>query len=291
MQGRFQYSILYYQPSQLVEERFAIALLFFFPDEQEISFLAPSSLNKLKHFLKDSDIAFLRKNLKRFDSRAKKITHSWNDWFKPALVVSFEDVINFDFLVPDSSSLFFSKPKSGIVPKSAQQLKDYYFQLYFKRYIGKEESDRITEPAIKGRFSNLIKEKIAVPEKFIRPDVEVEGRFFTEKFSYGWQNGAFHLVTPVSFDLSDEDYIKRKSQQWIGVLSNVEEEAKVKDYNFDILVARPRDRSLFAAYDSALAILDKYSNLTRVYEQEQIEDYVDEIKKSAKSLPPQSNNE
>ena len=95
----------------------------------------------------------------------------------------------------------------------------------------------------------------------------------------------------MSFDLSDEDYIKRKSQQWIGVLSNVEEEAKVKDYNFDILVARPRDRSLFAAYNSALAILDKYSNLTRVYEQEQIEDYVDEIKKSAKSLPPQSDNE
>lgn len=50
MQDRFQYSILYYQPSQLVEERFAIALFFFFPDEQEISFLAPNSLNRLKYF-------------------------------------------------------------------------------------------------------------------------------------------------------------------------------------------------------------------------------------------------
>lgn len=285
MQHSFQYNTLYYQPSKLVEERFAIGLLFFFSDEHQLTFLTPGNLNKLKHFLNDSDITFLRKNLKRFEAKAKKITLSWNDWFKPAFAVGFEEVINFNFLVPDSSSLFFSKPKSGIIPQSAQQLKDYYFQLYFKRYLGKEEAERTTEPAIKGKLATLIKEKIAAPEKVIQSEVEVAGRFFTEKFSYGWRNGKFNLVTPVSFDLSDKDYIKRKSQQWIGVLANLEETINSKGYNLDLIIARPKNHSLFAAYDNALAILDEYSSLTRIYEQAELERYVDEIKNSAKLLP------
>lgn len=284
MQGRFQYSILYYQPSQLVEERFAVGLLFFFPDEQEVSFLAPGNLAKLKYFLRDSDIAFLRKHLSRFDAKAKKITHSWNERFKPALITSFEDIINFDFLIPDSSALFFSKPKAGVVPQSAQQLKDYYYQLYFKRYIGKEEQSRITEPAIENKFSTLIKRKISSPDKVIRHGIELKGKFFAEHFNFGWQNGKFNLVTPVSFDLSQKENIKKKSQQWVGILANLEEVATTQDYNFDLIIARPSDRSLFAAYENALAILEEYGQLTRVFEQEQLEQYVDEIKSSAKNL-------
>jgi hypothetical protein len=282
MQNRFQYSVLYYQPSQLVEERFAVGLLFFLPDEQEISLLTPKNLNKLKNFLPDSDIGFLRLNLVRLRTKANKITQSWNKYLKPVLVVCFEDIINFEFLVPDSSALYFSEPKSGIVTSSSEQLKEYYYQLYFQRYLAKEEEFRITESIIKSQFSILVKEKIPSSEKFVEADVQIKGRFFTEQFSYGWQNGKYNLVAPISFDLSEEGYIKRKSQEWIGVLTNLEE-AK-NDFNLDLIIARPKNSSLLQAYENALSILDEFSHLSKVYNQEELESYVELIKVSAKPL-------
>jgi hypothetical protein len=284
MQSQFHYSILYYQPTQLIEERYAIGLLFFFPGKQEISFLYPNNLLKLRNFLPDADISFLKKNLIRFSSKAGRITSDWEKWFKPALALSFEDIINFEFLIPDSSSLFFSDIKSGVLSVSRSALTDYYFKLYFNKYLLSKDNERVDEPTIIHSLAKLIKTSIPHPNKIIRNDIELEGRFFKEKFDFGWQNGKFNLITPLSFDLKQEDSIKKKAQQWIGILANLEDIAIEKGYNFDFIIAKPSDKSLLKAYHNAVAILEAHDSFSRIFEEKQLQEYVEEIKTSAKIL-------
>jgi hypothetical protein len=73
-----------------------------------------------------------------------------------------------------------------------------------------------------------------------------------------WNEGQeLHLVKPVSFDLARQDTIDRKAYQYYGRFTDLEDFAESKNYQFDVILAKPKSKSLFNAYDNAVRLLEK----------------------------------
>lgn len=285
MRTPFQYSVLYYQHSAFTQERLTVGLLFYFPEEKEIRFVRPQSLQRISSFQYGFEPAFIKKILSRFTSKSNLLTKKWSEVSLPYLN-DFSDIIHSDFLVQDSSSLQFSAPKSGIVPETKEKLISYYTGEFFRNYQLHDVHDKTDDARIIHTFSKALLNKKADYKKIVKPDVKIKGDFFEEKFEFGWQNGKFNYVRPLGFDLEKAESIKRKSQQQIGVINNLEKAITSNNANIHFLVSKPSNKSLFTAYENALAILDSYhkAEIGRVVDFEKLEDYVDEVIETGKFL-------
>lgn len=284
MKKSFQYSVLYYSHSSFTQERIIIGLLFFFPEDREIAILSPRSLQKLKVFQYGFESSFIRKAFNRFSYKAKWLTTQWGsesiDFIK-----NFSDIINFEFIIPDSSSIQFSDIKSGIIPESKEKTVEYYSSVYFKNYESNAPHDKIDESKIIDKFSKILTRRNPNFAKYIKSDVKISGQFFEEKFKFEWQNGKRNYITSLSFDLDKEENIKKKSQQQIGVLSNLKDIISNSNSNIHFLVAKPSNDSLYKAYTNAVAILESYKQeIGRVIEYNQLDEYVEEVVNTAKVL-------
>tara|TARA_R110002012_G_scaffold78049_2_gene198903 strand:+ start:3572 stop:4369 length:798 start_codon:yes stop_codon:yes gene_type:complete len=262
--------------------------LFFFSEDRRFQISFPDSFSKLSHFQVDFDATFIKKVLKKYEEKVNVLNYRL---VKEELGFSSNDLaelINAEFIVPDSSAIRFSELKSGFVPNNRESLVIYYENLYFKNYKTVEIKDHVNEQKILQQFHtkarNSFKESTG---RYLREVIEVRGKFFKEKFDYGWQNGTFNLITPLSFDLQREDSIKRKIQQQIGVVRNLEEIIKKDNLKLDFIIARPTGKSLLSAFGKALDVLHDFedSSLARVIEYgEPLDSYVEEIKNTAKPL-------
>lgn len=285
MKKPFEYSVLYYQHSSLTGERFVIGLLFFFPFTKDISLVVPKSLKKLSVFQNDFEISFIRKILQRLESKANTLSDRLRGESLD-FAGDFSDLINFEFIIPDASSIQYSTPKKGIIPDDTEKIIQYYSSLYFKNYHIQESKTRIDDHKIIETFSKSIKVRLPSYKKYIEENVTINGDFFDEKFQFGWQNGKYNYVTSISFDLEREESIKKKSQQQIGVLSNLQDIILKNNSNIHFLIAKPSKSSLHKAYDNALAILESYrAQIGKVIEYNDLDQYVEEVIDSAKVLP------
>lgn len=113
------------------------------------------------------------------------------------------------------------------MPGNPQEVVRYYEGLYFKNYQLHAVKEHVSESKILQQFHAKAKVKLTdSTTKYIKEGVEVAGKFFNAHFEYAWQNGSYNLVSPLSFDLQKEESIKKKVQQQIGVVSNLEDKIR-----------------------------------------------------------------
>jgi hypothetical protein len=84
------------------------------------------------------------------------------------------------------------------------------------------------------------------------------------------------VYEPLSFDLSDADNIKDKARRWLGHLSAVKIGA-VEDVQVHFIVGRPHSAALEPAYRTAVEILRQVPFENDVFEEDQIDDFVNRI--------------
>ncbi|HEX8656225.1 MAG TPA: hypothetical protein VF690_01750 [Hymenobacter sp.] len=85
----------------------------------------------------------------------------------------------------------------------------------------------------------------------------------------------------LSFDLLERTDTNRKSVHCYGWLNLLADEAPTRNYQFDLLVAKPADRRLFSEYDQALKILGESTAPKRVIVEKELEAYTE---KAAQAL-------
>src|SRR5690606_17510049 len=86
------------------------------------------------------------------------------------------------------------------------------------------------------------------------------------RFDFGWQNHALHLVKSVSFDLQQEQSIQAKAYNNYAEFTLLDDYARQKNIQFDVLVAAPRERALLDVYKRALDALQKVKSVHLVLE-------------------------
>jgi hypothetical protein len=173
-------------------------------------------------------------------------------------------------LPPDDSSLQWSQLGVG-----AESNVQKAFDRLFSRLVG-----RYDEPALYRRSD----EDVWRPVKQLLEGRDLASRFQEKtiigkddeiSFKHAWKNGEWHVVEPISLDLSDADQIKQKARRWLGHLSAVADAPEVLRPMF--IVGAPADSQLHSAFEKAVAILRKAPFSPEIFEEDQVDELVDKI--------------
>ncbi len=95
------------------------------------------------------------------------------------------------------------------------------------------------------------------------------------EFEHAGKNGAWHCFQPLSFDLANEENIRKKARRWAGQMLALKE--AVEPFRAYFFVASPREQTLEDAYRAALNILKLSPFSPEVIEETRIEEFVRRI--------------
>lgn len=171
----------------------------------------------------------------------------------------------------DDSSLQWSPVGAGMT-SNPQKTFDQLYQRFVARYDRPQERRRSDEDVWRPVEAKL-------KEQGVRVELEpkrIQGSTDAVEFRHAWKNGRWHVYEPLSFDLSDADHIKDKARRWLGHLSAVKAGA-AEDVQVHFIVGRPQSASLVPAYRNAMEILRQVPFDNDVFEEDQIEDFVNRI--------------
>jgi len=171
----------------------------------------------------------------------------------------------------DDSSLQWSPIGAGLTA-DPQKTFDQLYQRLVAHYDRPSLRRRSDEDVWRPVEAKLKEQGIAIE---LEPK-RVQGSTDAVEFRHAWKNGRWHVYEPLSFDLSDADNIKDKARRWLGHLSAVKVGA-TEDVQVHFLVGRPQNASLVPAYRNAVEILRQVPFENAVFEEDQIDDFVNQI--------------
>jgi Protein of unknown function (DUF3037) len=274
----FTYSLLRYVHSASSGEALNVGILFIFPEQKQVVFLAPTKLTRLSHTYQNFSEWLVKAHLKGMKQKAQQVSNDWN-LFSDEILKDQRAFIAREFLLEDATALQFSDLRVGVLDTDDYNgLAKSYYELYFRDYEEQEQKEhQRNEKYISQKLYRNIIAKSKDVEQYLQKDIIIESPELTLKFEYAWQNHQKHLVRPLSFDIDTPEGIQEKSARNFGYLTLLNQTAKDKNYTFDILVSRPSSRNLFASYDKALRVLESVPTSKKIIEESQFDDYSGEI--------------
>lgn len=277
----YQYGLLQYHHSQMLGEVMNIGLIVYFPTHQHLAFLYPEKLIRLRFAYTVIPEKTIKGYFRYFSKRVGEFNSKPQLFDSQGIDQSLQAFVESEFIPSDSSALQFGNYRTSVLyTENIDHIKTQLYNLYFSVFDYQEGvTKRIDESHLLSKYRKFLKQysgddfSIANDSRFAL-DYTVEPRpATTVKFDVAWRSKkSLHLVKPVSFDLSRQDVITRKAYQYYGQFLDLEEVAAEKDYSFDVLLAKPRSRSLFKTYDNAVRLLEK-PNRVKLVEQAELEDY------------------
>ncbi|WP_340240371.1 DUF3037 domain-containing protein [Sulfitobacter pontiacus] len=97
------------------------------------------------------------------------------------------------------------------------------------------------------------------------------------KFQAGYQNGNFHAIQSLSFDLADEDRIGAKAGKWSGFAQAVKAATSRREVVTQFVIGPPTKQDLMPPYRSARTFLRNIVGSENVVEEQNSGDFVDRI--------------
>jgi len=278
--GIYKYCLFQYHHSQLLGEVLNIGLLVYFPTHQQLAFIYPEKLIRLRFAYSNIPEKAIKSYFKFFEKRVAELNAAPELFAEYDLANSFSNFVEQEFLPADSSALQFGNYRTSVMyTDNLQHHKDQLYNLYFSVFQYQDGiSKRIDEQVLINKYRKYLQQynnKVTLKDdKRFHLDYTVEPRPATRvKFDVAWKSfDALHLVKPVSFDLSRQDVIDRKAYQYYGQFLDLEDLAKEKSYQFDVLLAKPRNKNLFKSYDNAIRLLEKPKKV-KLIEQNHLDEY------------------
>ena len=257
--GSFKYSVLQYVPSQVRNERVNVGLIVFFHEIGQIRFIYPKSLSRLKSLFRNIQESKIRQYLsqieKNITSLNKRDLLFFNDFkCSDELSVFLDEEV---FKADDSALQFSPVYESLLYTSDYDKITNDLDNEYFIEYATKPSVAHVTESDIKKLFEKQIKSKSPELIKEFKKDFSLSTENNEFKFDYAWQNGTLNLVKPISFDLIETKRIQEKSIYLYGNLSLLSEVSKKQNCRFDLIIAKPQEKSAFNSFDKALKTIDK----------------------------------
>lgn len=273
----FKYCLLQYRHSQSLGEKLNLGLLLIFPLQKHMVFLHPERFGRAKAAYASFPEKVVKSTFKGIIDRVAQLNQ------QPEILASYhidEDrgrFINEEILIPDASALQFGEVRTGVqYTEDLDLISQQYYKLFLSLYDFDEQDQRHDANYLIRRFKKALFKTTDEAEKLfkeqkIKENVEINVGKAVLDFAFGWQNGTYNLVQPVSFDLKRADRIEDKAFQHYGKVDLLFQEAETK-YRVDYLVARPTRKALFKAYDTAVELLQRKGGTT-IVEENEIEQY------------------
>lgn len=161
---------------------------------------------------------------------------------------------------------------------------DAKLEQLFNRYVTSYDKPKTDASRSDEEVWSTFRNKLAERElaHIIAPDTTVKSDLGKVKFHASYQNGALHVIQPLSFDLSDEENIGVKAAKWAGYAQSVDSysKGKVKPH---FVVGRPSKESLIHSFERASAFLEKMSGTGNVVTEENSDQFIDTIASQIKA--------
>jgi len=284
----YQYSILKYKHSALLEEYVNVGVLLFFISDKELLFLYPNAFQRISNLYQDISISRLKKHLGAFNRKVRELNKRLNN-DQTKLFDEFNDLqklIEEHLIAQDSTNLEFVVHNQGLYTDK-KSVSEFLYKSYLSHYDYFKSKSKKDEKYILAKIESGLKDRLPDPEnwKYIKRDISISTSLKEEKFDYGWKNGSLNLIAPVGFDLIDEDAVYNKAYKWSGKLSALAPIAKEKNFKFDLIVSRPTHKALFKKYDKAIKYLDENDAPKHIYEEDEISSYLDYAISEIRSKP------
>ena len=278
MNSVFYYSILQYRYAQSLGEVLNVGVLLLFPEKSQAIFRYPERLGRIRKLYPTFAEKTIRAYFKGIAARTNQLTK------QPEIFANYEEhprqLIDNELLIRDSSALQFSELKTSVLyTDDLSAISDQFYKLYLSFYdedgqqVRHDEGYLVKEyqKRLQQRLTGLLSRNVFEHPLTIKP----EGTNFSYQFAFAWQNGSYNLVKPVSFDLKLEQSINEKATLNVGQFTVLRPYAEQRNARFDVLVARPKDRSLYKKYDQAIQLLADQPHVT-IIEEDQLDRYAEQ---------------
>lgn len=120
----------------------------------------------------------------------------------------------------------------------------------------------------------------------IAEKIEADPKINTElgliKFQAGYQNGSFHAIQSLSFDLSDEEHISAKAGKWSGFAHAVKYQKRKREVVTQFVLGKPSKDNLMRQYGVARDFLRNVVGHDNVIEEVNAVSFVDRIENDLK---------
>lgn len=280
MSNHFSYSLLQYTPAEGCGEVLNIGVLLLFPELNRAELLSPRYLGRLRAAFPNAPERLVRGFLRSISNRTQVLSREPEIWSSINLLVDADRFIASHLLIPDASSIRFTSAKTVVRYASPEQVANDYFRLYLSVFDQSPKESRTDEKRLVKRFKQTLSNIHQGLPDLLKQDYELEVQDEKYSFDFSWQNGRQNLVKAISFDVKREETIKRKTERYFGQFTLLQPTVEERNLHFDLLLARPRIRSLFASYDRSLTILSQVPH-AKLWEGEAIDQY---SQKTAKEL-------
>lgn len=149
----------------------------------------------------------------------------------------------------------------------------------YQRFVASFDREKPRSPRSDDQVWSEVSKLLAARK--LTEQIQSEPRVQTDlgqiKFQAGYQNGSFHAIQSLSFDLTDEDGISAKAGKWGGFAQAVKVAGRPHGTVAQFIVGKPTRDILIKPYQSAKAFLKKIVGEENVFEELDSEKFVDRI--------------
>ncbi len=278
--GNYTYCLLQYHHSQLLGEVLNIGLFVYFPVTKQLEFIYPEKLIRLRFAYPNAPEKTIKSYFKYFQKRVSELNLNPELFSDYDLSKSLQTFLEKEFMPSDSSALQFGNFRTSVLYTSnLEHIKNQLYNLYFSVFQTQENAaKRVDEIVLLNKYKRLLKDysKHSLVENEntrLYFDYSIEPNEASKiKFDVAWKDEKdLHLVKPVSFDLLRSETIMRKAYQYFGQFLDLDAFAVKNNFQFDVILAKPKIRPLFKAYDNAIRLLDKPERVSLIEQDDLVE--------------------
>ena len=243
--------VLRYVHDIVGEEFVNVGLLLLCPERKFIEFRVASRTARLRQFFPSARTLVMRNAL----SSAKKSAAAAKGLFsgisgpseqRESILDMARKVVAFD-----DSGLQWSSVTTGLTADPAATF-DRLFDRLVLRYEAEHQKSKRTDDQVWRVFSKVLEKRNV---SALIQEHEVTAKLETVTFKHALKNGKWHVMEPVSFDLTTAESLTDKAKRLLGEMTLLRESQQ--DFRLYFLVGQPSSPEVMDAYDRALKILDQ----------------------------------
>lgn len=267
---QYSYSVLRYVHDINTGEFVNVGVVVYSCEANYFSSKFRTSFSRVTNLFPKAQASSLRKLVAQVKKRCDSLEEQINDSLSLSRFNSFEHVLH-QIIVSDDSSLMWSPASHGATFNLEKLDLALFSSLVVKydvknSYHGKSDDDlwRVLKKDLKSRkVADVFKEKV------IKSPLDEDGLLFR----HAWKNGIWHMLEPISFDLSAKDSIKDKAYKYYGQYASVAEARE--DFKLYLLLGKPSDSKLNEAFESAVNLLKKLPVESEIFTDDNFVDLAD----------------
>ena len=234
----FQYQILRCLPDRVSGEFINLGVVVYLPEEGLLRMAFNTKTNRMHSFFPTINSKFIVKTTKEIESFLQKLKEDFSKPFFKEFPVALQDITK-QVLPKDDSSLFFTDT-AKILDLNIDSLLDGLYKRLVLTSAHEADNGTMADADVWKKLYKQYFDQYGLTDK-LKP-INVKTHLDSQAFEHSCKNGALHCFESVSFDLSNDENIKKKVYTWAGriqELKTVDEEL-----NLYLLTALPEKEGL-----------------------------------------------